>query len=102
MNQVDNNFVVVSQKNKLTETEYEVQKNHFLESGDMKMIIYCLNLAKSLPNEEIILVTEESATSNDSKLFKKIPAICKELNIAFMTLPELFKRHGNITFDFAQ
>jgi len=91
LRQVDNQFVnaIVKKQRKLTEVEYENQKNRFLEDADMKLIILCLNLIKSNPDEEVILVTEETENSNDHKLFKKIPAICKELKITTMTLPEL-------------
>jgi len=50
--------------------------------------------------EEVILVTEETESGNDNKLFKKIPAICKELNIPTMTLPELIERYDGIDIDF--
>jgi hypothetical protein len=45
-------------------------------------------------------VTEESEVSNDNKLFKKIPAICKELDILTMTLPELLDKYDGINIDF--
>lgn len=98
LRQIDNQFVntIILKQRKFTEVEYENQKNHFLEDADMKMIILCLNLIKDSSNEEIILVTEESETSNDNKLFKKIPAICKELNITTMTLPELLTKYNDI------
>ncbi len=98
LRQIDNQFVntIILKQRKFTEVEYENQKNHFLEDADMKMIILCLNLIKDSSNEEIILVTEESETSNDNKLFKKNPAICKELNITTMTLPELLTKYNDI------
>ncbi len=46
------------------------------------------------------LVTEETESSNDNKLFKKIPAICKELEIETMTLPELIAKYDGINIDF--
>lgn len=100
LRQLDNQFVnsVVRRQRKLTETEFENQKNAFLNDADIKQIILCLNLIKN--GEQVIIVTEETESSNDNKLFKKIPAICKELEIDTMTLPELIAKYDGIDIDF--
>jgi hypothetical protein len=100
LRQVENQFVntVVRRQKKLSDTEFENQKNEFLKNADMKQIILCLNLIKD--GERVVLVTEETESSNDSKLFKKIPAICKELQIETMTLPELIAKYDGIDIDF--
>ena len=76
LRQLDNQFVnkYILRHRKLTDIEYENQKNSFLEDADMKQIILCLNYI--LEGRETVLVTEETESSNDNKLFKKIPAIC--------------------------
>ncbi|WP_312075786.1 DUF4411 family protein [Chryseobacterium sp.] len=93
---VENQFVVPVQRKKITEVEFEVRKNQHLEDADTKQIILCLNLTKD--EEDVLLVTEETAESNDNKLFKKIPAICSELNISCITLPELLKMYETEDF----
>lgn len=100
LRQVENQFVntVVRRQKKLSDTEFENQKNSFLNDADMKQIILCLNLIKD--GERVVLVTEETESSNDNKLFKKIPAICKELGIETMTLPELIAKYDGIDIDF--
>lgn len=100
LRQLENQFVntVVRRQKKLTETEFENQKNSFLNDADMKQIILCLNLIKD--GERVVLVTEETESSNDNKLFKKIPIICKELEIETMTLPELIAKYDGIEIDF--
>ncbi len=100
LRQVENQFVntVVRRQKKLSDTEFENQKNSFLNDADMKQIILCLNLIKE--GERVVLVTEETGSSNDNKLFKKIPAICKELEIETMTLPELITKYDGIDIDF--
>jgi hypothetical protein len=100
LRQVENQFVntVVRRQKKLSDTEFENQKNSFLNDADMKQIILCLNLIKD--GEKVVLVTEETESSNDNKLFKKIPAICKELEIETMTLPELIANYDGIDIDF--
>lgn len=100
LRQVENQFVntVVRRQKKLSDTEFENQKNSFLNNADMKQIILCLNLIKD--GERVVLVTEETESSNDNKLFKKIPAICKELQIETMTLPELIAKYDGIDIDF--
>jgi hypothetical protein len=100
LRQVENQFVnsIVRRQRKLTETEFENQKNTFLNDADIKQIILCLNLIKD--GEKVVLVTEETESSNDNKLFKKIPAICKELEIDTMTLPDLIAIYDGIDMDF--
>lgn len=100
LRQVENQFVntVVRRQKKLSDTEFENQKNSFLNDADMKQIILCLNLIKE--GERVVLVTEETESSNDNKLFRKIPAICKELKIETMTLPELIAKYDGIDIDF--
>lgn len=100
LRQLDNQFVnsVVRRQRKLTEIEFENQKNAFLNDADIKQIILCLNLIKN--GEQVVLVTEETESSNDNKLFKKIPAICKDLEIKTMTLPELIAKYDGIDIDF--
>lgn|SRR5690606_5983667 len=91
-------FVNTPIKRKLTEVEFENQKSSFIESADMKQVILSLNLKNQ--GEQVIIVTEETESSNDNKLFKKIPAICKELEIDTMTLPELIANYEGIDIDF--
>jgi len=100
LRQVENQFVntVVRRNRKLTDTEFENQKNAFLNDTDIKQIILCLNLLKD--GEKVVLVTEETESSNDNKLFKKIPAICKELEIEAMTLPALIANYDGIDIEF--
>jgi len=102
LRQVDNQFVntVVLKQRKLTLVEYENQKNHFMNDADMRLILLCMNLIKDNKDEEVFLVTEESEYSNDNKLFKKIPTICKELDIQVLTLPQLLEKFDSIDFEF--
>ncbi len=96
--QLNTVFVNTPIKRKLTEVEFENQKSSFIESADMKQVILSLNLKNQ--GEQVIIVTEETESSNDNKLFKKIPAICKELEIDTMTLPELIANYEGIDIDF--
>lgn len=96
--QLSSVFVNTIIRKKLTDVEFENQKDLFIEGADMKQIILCLNLIKD--GEKAVLVTEETESSNDNKLFKKIPAICKELEIETMTLPELIAKYDGIDIDF--
>ncbi len=91
-----NNIVKKSQG--LSDVEFENQKSTFIESADMKQVILSLNLKAK--GEQVILVTEETESSNDNKLFKKIPAICKELEIETFNLPELIAKYGGIDIGF--
>jgi len=96
MNQLENQFVnmPILKARKLSDIELENQKQTFLESADMKQVILCLNLQKA--NKSTVLVTEETETSNDNKLFNKIPAICKLLKIKTIDLPSLLKDSADL------
>lgn len=98
LNLMDSHFAVPVQKKKLTAVEFENQKNAHMSDADIKQIILCLNLLKQ--EKEVVLVTEETAGSNDNKLFKKIPAMCEILQIRTMSIPELIKSYDELKFSF--
>jgi len=83
---------------RLNDAEFEERKKEFLETADARMII--LALIKKSEKEEVAIVTEESENANDHKAFKKIPAICKMLDIKVMTLPDLLKMYQGIDIEF--
>lgn len=89
-NLLENQFCNQLQKRLLTETEVENLTNIFLKEADAKIILKAIEISKTLDNE-ITVVTEETTSNNDNKLFKKIPAICKELNIDCIGLPKLIE-----------
>ncbi len=96
-NQLENQFINGSIRNKLTNIQFENRKNDFLESADAKLLLYCLEQKKTII-DNTILVTEETDGSNDNKSFKKLPAICKILEIEVRTLPDLMKLYDEINF----
>lgn len=96
--QLNSVFVNTPIKRKLTDVEFENQKSSFIESADMKQVILALIIKNN--GEQVVIVTEETESSNDNKLFKKIPAICKKLEIETMTLPELIAKYDGIDIDF--
>lgn len=96
---VDNNFVVTVLKARLNETEYETIKNEYMDSADMRMVLTILNLKNDNPIEDIFLVTEETETSNDNKLFKKIPAICSHLRIMTINIQQLMDKLDGIEIE---
>lgn len=103
LNQLKNQFVANQfQFRKLTEAEFEAQKNRFMESADAKPIMYAQRLMKENPKEEFYLVTEETSSPNDLKLFNKIPAICDILGIRVITLPELLEKYPEVDLGFEQ
>lgn len=81
LNMLKNQFAIPGQLKRLTDAEFEVQKSRFLESADAKMIMHCQYMMKEFSDEEVFIVTEESSSENDLKLFKKIPTICQILGI---------------------
>ncbi len=99
LRQVENQFTnnTIKTTKKLTDAEYDIQKKLFLENADTKQIVLCLNICNT--GETAAIVTEETEISNDNKLFKKIPSICKILNISTITLSELLDKWFFIKFN---
>ncbi|WP_304517305.1 DUF4411 family protein [Cecembia rubra] len=100
LNMLKNQFAIPGQLKRLTDAEFEVQKSRFLESADAKMIMHCQYMIKDFPDEDVFIVTEESNSENDLKLFKKIPAICQILDIKIMNLPELLSKFTELDLGF--
>ena len=96
---VDNNFVVTVQRKRLNETQYDSLKNDFMNSADMKMILTSLKLRSENPMEEIYLVTEETEASKDNKVFKKIPAICSQLDLQTINIQQLIDKLDGIKIE---
>ncbi len=92
---LENRFCYAALKNKLNEAEFENRKQQFLDSADAKLILFCstINNTDSLKLDRTILVTEETRTDNDNKLFKKLPEICDLLKIEHCNLPTLLETH---------
>ena len=90
-NLLENQFCIQVQKRKLTEVQFENEKDNFLKSADGRIILEAIELKKSLLND-VFVVTEETATNNDLKIFKKIPAICELIDIKCITLPKLIQK----------
>lgn len=87
-NNLANTWVVSRQKPKLTDLEFDNQKESYIAGADFQLVAY----ASSARNATII--TEESASSNDNKLFKKIPAICSQENIPCINLVVWLQCHN--------
>ncbi|MCK9218038.1 MAG: DUF4411 family protein [Firmicutes bacterium] len=96
-NMMNNQFVVQIQKDKLTDIEFEQQKDEFYKDADVKQVLMCWE--QNQKGNDYILVTEETPTNNDNKLFRKIPFICKELKIKTKTLPQLIKIFEKVDFE---
>lgn len=96
---VDNNFVVTVQRARLNDIQYDSLKTEFMNSADMKMILTVLNLKKDNPQEEIYLVTEETEVSNDHKVFKKIPAICSQVDIKTINIQQLLDKFKGLNIE---
>jgi len=93
-NLLENQFCIQVQKRKLSEVQFENEKDNFLKSADGRIILQAIELKKSLLND-VFVVTEETSTNNDHKIFKKIPAICELVNVKCITLPKLIQKFDN-------
>lgn len=95
-NQLENQFINGSVKNKLSDVEFDNRKNDFLNSADAKLLLYSI----SDSSKPYVIVSEETETSNDNKSFKKLPSICKILDLDIITLPKLLKNYKEINLIF--
>ena len=95
-NQLENNFINAAVRNKLSDVEFENRKNAFLDSADAKLLLF----SQANFSEKIVIVSEETEANNDNKSFKKLPAICKILNLEIITLPQLLERYDEIKVEF--
>ena len=96
-NDLDNRFIVNGVKSKLRKEEYDNLRNKFLNSADSQIILYADYLKRT--NEDVQVLTEETPTSNDGKIFKKIPSICKMINVDALSLPEYLESLSDISIE---
>lgn len=94
-NQLEHQFINGTIKNRLTPSEFENRKNSYLNSADAKLILYGLKNKNEILSK-LYIVTEETEFSNDNKSFKKLPAICRILDINVLTLPGLLELYEGI------
>ena len=93
---LDEQFVNAVMKNKLTNIQYEAEKNFYLSTADPKLLLFALKHK----NDNVIIVSEETERNNDNKLFKKLPSICKILELDIITLPQYLQLLENFEIDF--
>lgn len=86
-NMVDKNFIVAALVNN-GKVNYSIMKQSFLNSGDGKLILTMYNRLHDDKEANICIVTEESKTGNDGKIFKKIPALCEFIGARCISLAE--------------
>jgi hypothetical protein len=99
-NLLENSFCNQPVKKMLTETEFENRKNDFFNTADPKLILYSQREKKANREDKVIIVTEETEASNDGKVFKKIPAICRIMGIECITFPKLIEIYDGIDIEF--
>lgn len=84
--EIDNNFIAsMAKKKQLDEQQYNSQKQEFIKSADFQLIHY------AMLKKQCTIITEESLTSNDNKLFKKIPKIAQQKSIKYLNLAEFIQ-----------
>jgi hypothetical protein len=95
-NMLENEFANHVQNSKLNDIEFEEEKKRYLNTADVKFILYCLEEKKKLGIDKTVLVTEETSADNDNKPFKKLPQICKMKDIPYCNIVELLQTHFKI------
>ena len=85
---LDNNWAIPNQKGKFSNEEYTQQKSEYIKTADFQLVYYAIE------HENTRIITEESRSQNDGKLFKKIPIICQEEKIPCKNISELLQELG--------
>lgn len=94
-NMLDNNFVDrVMRRLKFADDEagYQNEREAFVNGVDCTMIVFAMRENSEI--DPVRIMTEESLSQNDGKLFLKIPSICVQLNIPTITAVE-YLRHSD-------
>lgn len=93
-NMVDNNFCIPLLKKELSEEGYIQQKMDFLNTGDAKIVIYSSRAIHENLFEDYQVMTEETRTPNDGKLFKKLPLLCEFIGVKTITAVDYLQQNG--------
>lgn len=89
-NMLERNFTIPALK-KTLKIDFSILKQQFLLSGDGKLILTMYNRLHEDEDAQICIVTEESRVANDDKVFKKIPALCEQINARCITLVDYLR-----------
>jgi hypothetical protein len=98
-NMLNNQFVNTTMRKSISDAEFEVTKNEFLQTADARMIIYLLNEKNKDQFSKFTLITEETKSNNDNKYFNKLPILCAHLDIQCMNLPTYITEKGTLKID---
>ena len=103
-NMIDNQFCNKLIKKKLERnfkddwpTLYDQQKQIFMKSGDFRLILFAEYIKRLIGNDlfknedEALIVTDESTSENDGKLFRKLPNCCQESKLEHLCLVDYLK-----------
>lgn len=93
------NQAVKKAKN-ISDVEFELEKTKFLSGADGKIILFALEHLSDIEITKPLVVSEETKSGNDGKIFKKIPEICDLSDIPHCTLQELLKDYFNVDMIF--
>ena len=93
-NLLDNQFCdkAIRKAKDISDVEFELFQKNYIGSADGSILL----VSYFKKNEDIVVVTEESNSANDNKLFKKIPECCSLINIKHCSLPVLIMDYYNI------
>lgn len=75
----------------LKKEQIESLKDAFLKSADFMLILTAWNGKHKNSENNCCIVTEETGTANDNKLFRKIPKMCAIAELEVMNLTDLLK-----------
>lgn len=87
-----NDFTNPSVKRSISKDQFEILKEGFFKSADFKLVLRAWNGEHMDDHRKCCIVTEETLTPNDHKLYRKIPKMCDLAGLAVMNLRDLLKQ----------
>jgi hypothetical protein len=99
-NHLRNDFYYGFELMRLSDVAYESEQNRYLRTADPKLFLYCLSFPEKIQTKDIAIISEETIRNNDKKPFKKIPSICKILQIEHLSLPQYIGSLSDLTVNY--
>ena len=65
-----------------------------MNTGDAKIVIYSSRVVHENLFEDYQVMTEETRSPNDGKLFKKLPLLCDFMEVKTITAVDYLRQNG--------
>ena len=81
----------------IDEAAFDLEKQKFIASADCRLVL----LPFLDTGNKYIVITEETESTNDGKIFKKVPVLCKSAGIQCSTVSQYLNGHFHLCSEVA-